>query len=225
MPNLLLGQSQVIALDSSSIEHREFDSEKISKYQKQRAYNYDNNPKYEQNVFRRLWYNFWQKVRERLGEETLSTTWQIIQYLLILIAFALLLNFMLKSSKTSMFKKGDTSPDFDKKIMESQSGEESIQNMILAAEKEEDYSNAIRYLFLKVLKKLNEEDLIKWKDFKTNSQYAKEIKVPEISNEFEDLSHVFEYVVYGEFELEKGKYLQYKNEFESLYDKLEMVKV
>lgn len=229
---LLLGLSfynvvgqQIIPIDTSRIELREFDQDNIKTFAEQRVYNFDKNPKYEQNIIRKLWYSFLQKIRDRLGEDTLNVSWKIFQILVILAAMLILFNFLMKSNKTRVFKKGDTSPDFDANLLQSQDAEDNIKNLIADAEKDGDYARAVRFQFLNTLRGLDQNDIISWQDYKTNSEYTREIRDQDIKRPFENLSHIFEYVVYGEFEIEEEKYQSYKASFAAFESQIDLEKV
>lgn len=65
-----------------------------------------------------------------------------------------------------------------------------------------DTKLGMRYLFLKMLQKLDVKQHIKFGADKTNIVYAKEMK-PELRNDFSSLSLYFEYIWYGNFEITK----------------------
>lgn len=56
----------------------------------------------------------------------------------------------------------------------------------------------IRYQFLYALWLLNEKHLVSWRKDKTNSNYAKELRIhPDVQNEFVDIAHFYEMIWYG----------------------------
>ena len=77
-----------------------------------------------------------------------------------------------------------------------------------------DYRSAVRYQFLSVLKKLSDKKLINWNPEKTNKDYVAELKVPHLKSEFSDLSYIFEYVWYGEFNIDEQSYQKFKNQYQ-----------
>ncbi|MEI7487385.1 MAG: hypothetical protein WCJ72_08235 [Chryseobacterium sp.] len=54
-----------------------------------------------------------------------------------------------------------------------------------------------------MLKKLSDKKSINWNPEKTNKDYVTELKVPNLKNEFSNLSYIFEYVWYGEFSIDE----------------------
>ncbi|MET3535681.1 DUF4129 domain-containing protein [Chryseobacterium limigenitum] len=82
-------------------------------------------------------------------------------------------------------------------------------------EREGDYRSAIRYQFLFVLKKLSDKKSINWNPEKTNKDYVTELKVPNLKNEFSNLSYIFEYVWYGEFSIDEQGYQKFKAQYQA----------
>jgi len=76
-----------------------------------------------------------------------------------------------------------------------------------------DYRSAVRYHFLFVLKKLSDKKLINWNPEKTNKDYTVELKAEHLKNDFYNLSYIFDYVWYGEFEIDENSYQKYKSQF------------
>lgn len=86
---------------------------------------------------------------------------------------------------------------------------------ISAFERSKDYRSAIRYHFLYLLKKLSDKKLIIWNPEKTNKDYTAELKALKVKNEFYNLSYIFDYVWYGEFNIEEESYLKFKEQYQS----------
>lgn len=84
---------------------------------------------------------------------------------------------------------------------------------ILEFENRKEFRYAIRYHFLYILKKLSDKKLIEWNGEKTNQDYLKELKSESQRNLFSEMIHVFEYVWYGEFEINEMDYIKLKNKF------------
>lgn len=60
----------------------------------------------------------------------------------------------------------------------------------------------VRYYYLWVLKKLSETDIINFIPEKTNSDYYNEIQSEKIKTDFKYVSYLYNYIWYGEFELD-----------------------
>lgn len=89
--------------------------------------------------------------------------------------------------------------DFEKLIKESiESGEKRI---------------AIRYYYLWLLKIMAKNHYIEWDIEKTNTDYLYEIKNPVHKEEFTYLSYLYNYIWYGEFEIDEASFIKAENQF------------
>jgi hypothetical protein len=90
--------------------------------------------------------------------------------------------------------------DFEKLIRETlQSGEKRL---------------AIRYYYLWLLKVLSEKEIIEWDVEKTNSDYLYEIRNQKLKHNFGYLSHIYNYIWYGEFGIDEATFDKAKAIFE-----------
>ncbi|WP_163409665.1 DUF4129 domain-containing protein [Flavobacterium ajazii] len=89
--------------------------------------------------------------------------------------------------------------DFEKLIKESiEAGEKRV---------------AIRYYYLWLLKIMAKNHYIEWDIEKTNTDYLYEIKSPVHKEEFTYLSYLYNYIWYGEFEIDETSFLKVENQF------------
>jgi hypothetical protein len=89
--------------------------------------------------------------------------------------------------------------DFEKLIKESiEAGERRI---------------AIRYYYLWLLKVMAQNNYIEWDIEKTNSDYLYELYNPAHKEEFTYLSYLYNYIWYGEFEIDDAKFRKTENRF------------
>lgn len=73
----------------------------------------------------------------------------------------------------------------------------------------------IRYYYLWLLKKMSEKHLIVWDVEKTNSDYLYELQNQSQKDDFAYLSYLYNYIWYGEFELDQATFEKAKNAFET----------
>lgn len=68
------------------------------------------------------------------------------------------------------------------------------------------FRKATRLLYLKALRELQERSLIQWRREKTNRQYLRELKRRDLKPLFQDITFIFEYIWYGEFQVDKDHF-------------------
>ncbi|MGM8360310.1 DUF4129 domain-containing protein [Flavobacterium sp. ARAG 55.4] len=89
-----------------------------------------------------------------------------------------------------------------------------FENLIKDTLKSGEKRLAIRYYYLWLLKKMSEKNVIDWNPEKTNSDYLYEIKNESIRNDFGYVSYLYNYIWYGEFDLDEITFEKAKKTFE-----------
>ncbi len=74
---------------------------------------------------------------------------------------------------------------------------------------------AIRYYYLWLLKIMAQNNYIEWDIEKTNSDYLYEIQQPSHREEFTYLSYLYNYIWYGEFEIDETTFVKAENRFKN----------
>ena len=88
-----------------------------------------------------------------------------------------------------------------------------FKNLISEAEGNSNYRLAIRYYYLWLLKKLTIAEIIDYDVEKTNNDYKNEIKTPHVQEEFAYTSYLYNYIWYGEFDVNDAEFSKAKTAF------------
>ena len=88
-----------------------------------------------------------------------------------------------------------------------------FKQLITEAEKDNNYRLAIRYYYLWLLKGLTSAELIEYDVEKTNSDYFNEIASKSIKDEFSYTSYLYNYIWYGEFDVNEQQFNKAKTAF------------
>ena len=188
--------------DNYAIKERFFDGEKMGSYKEQEAFNYDKlSPK--PNPIEQFLFWLSQKIDDALGSKTSENIWFFLKYILILIALYIVLKTFLKVDINRLFFKQQQQTKMQLKHGELAENIHEIDFEILIAEAvaKKMYRLAVRLYYLQTLKKLSDNDLIHWQINKTNVDYMEEMQTKALHKEFRHLTHWFDYVWYGNFEL------------------------
>lgn len=85
-----------------------------------------------------------------------------------------------------------------------------------------DFRTAIRIQFIKILQYLSAEKHIKWEPDKTNRNYLREIKEPQLTDIFSQTAHIYEWVWYGNTHVTLQDYQRLKQPFEHFFKKVDV---
>lgn len=174
--------------------------------------------------------SFWQKLLRKIdkilqsifGETVFTKSGNIAGILIrifaiILVGFLLyfIIKYLIGKDGNFIFGKKNKKVIINDEELHENIHEINFPESIAKFEREGDYRSAVRYQFLFVLKKLSDKKSINWNPEKTNKDYVTELKVPNLKNEFSNLSYIFEYVWYGEFSIDEQSYQKFKAQYQA----------
>ncbi|MEM0931136.1 MAG: hypothetical protein AAGJ12_01635 [Bacteroidota bacterium] len=224
IPLFILGNPQ--SKDSLSVSYdtdsklmeRGFDGDLSQKYQGD-AFNYETKTGESQNLLLRALRWFFNGLGDIFGVDVPPSTLVILEYLIYVLMAALviylLVRFFINEKFSSIFTKKATS------LLDLDLSEKHIENLDLDALMEDalknkDYRLAVRYQFLKVLKRLSQKELIDWHFEKTNSDYLKELRETRLKTTFKEVSYLYEHIWYGENTINRHQYEKTDDRFNAL---------
>jgi hypothetical protein len=88
-----------------------------------------------------------------------------------------------------------------------------FKDLISTAEQNNNYRLAIRYYYLWLLKGLTNAEIIEYDVQKTNSDYFNEIASKQVKDEFSYTSYLYNYIWYGEFDVNEQEFSKAKTAF------------
>lgn len=210
---LLAQNDSIVRYDTSDIDPIEFSEEDFDSYKQDSAFNYE-----EVETDNTWWtnitnwfYNVLRRFFEWIfgvgnAEGYLAVFLEILPYLLLALFLYLVIRFFVKSNMQGMGKNRKNpnvvSLSEDEHIIKN----EDIQQLIKNALAEQNYRLAIRYYYLYILQLLSEREMIDWQQQKTNDDYLSELSESALKNEFGKATLLYDYVWYGEFDLDQSRY-------------------
>lgn len=204
--------AEALSPDTASvINPRTFDPEAIAEASEDYAFQEENENS--------AWNKFMRAISEFLYDAMTSSS-ESGNYIYITIGIIFLLIaafYIMKMQKLWLFADNDEKDKyFETEILKENIHEMDFDKLINEAESKERYNVAVRLLFLKLLKQLNDGNVISWEPNKTNREYYYEIKPGVLRNEYDKVSDYFERVWYGEYFITEGIYKRIKPDFISL---------
>lgn len=212
LPAWISAQQKVIN-DTAKVSVRKFSPAAINSYKKDPAYQYDQLIEPPESAWDRFWEWFWGKIGAMLSSET---GWAVFQTVLIVLASAILLFFVLKLSGMTnggLFGKENKADKLGYLISDDDIHTVDFESAIEKAINDGNYRFAVRLLYLQSLKKLADLGLINWQINKTNVTYLRELYGNRLYDNFNNLTLQFENNWYGDVPIEENEFLQVKNQF------------
>lgn len=146
-------------------------------------------------------------INNLLGRVAESGMLSIVVLLIIVVVICLIvLKLIGVDYRTLLGKKELDKSDID--IYTENVHEMNFDALISNALRNKDYRLAVRFLYLKNLKQMSDKDIIEWSSHKTNYSYQYEIQNSLLRSKFLETTLIFDYVWYGEFELDEGKFTE-----------------
>lgn len=219
--------TQELQKDTSTLSPITLDEDQI------RAYKNDDDFDYVEAILEDNWWtNFKQWISNVLnslfdwlgnGEEAvgfLGTMLQILLYLFIMgLVLLLVWAFSKMDSGQLLFQKKQTAQAFmsdDEELIK----HEDIQSLIDKAIASGNYRLAVRFYYLLALQKMSGKELIDWQAQKTNHEYIYEVKDVGIRNQFRLVTDIYDYIWYGNFEVDEQSFEKAQSTFVTLTERL-----
>lgn len=141
--------------------------------------------------------------------------WSLAIFFVLFIIYRLFLAEGVFQRKTKSLKNAEAA--VEEEVITSES---DFDELIKQALKNGSFRLAVRYQYLRTLHKLADKNMLELAPDKTNYQYVREIASSQHQNEFASLTLSYEYVWYGEFEINQDTYRKIDQGFTDLNQKI-----
>lgn len=218
---------QELQKDTSTLSPVTLDQDQIREYQNDEEFNYvEALP--EDNWWTRFkqWVNnTWNSfIRWLLGSDEVSGFWgtflRLLPYILVIGLVILLIWVFLKMDTGDLLlEKRQTAQAFmsdDEELIK----HDDIQSLIDKAITDHNYRLAVRFYYLLALQKMSGKELIDWQVQKTNREYIYEVKDNSIRKQFRHVTDIYDYIWYGNFEVDAQAFEKAQSSFVTLTNKL-----
>ena len=207
-----------VVFDDSHINLKSF-SEDLSQKYKGKDFNYNETDGQAQNLLGRAISWFFQQLEKLFGVDLSPEAYDIVEFLVYLLLTIFIGYFIIKlllGNRASSFFTRKTATVNPLTIDEEHIENINLDTFISDALAQKNYRLALRYMYLKALKELSYNNIISWHFEKTNSDYHNEIEDPLVKDNFKKVSYLYDYVWYGEFDLDEIGFTNAQKEFDRL---------
>jgi len=201
---LLVCQYQLSAAVNDTV-NRKLSRSELNQLQESDNYkaivNYKKKVKTDEN-----WLKAWlfKSLAYLFGNRISLTFFNLLPYIIVIIAFTLIILKFSNIQLNSIFHRNPKELRQNKILEEPDNIEEfPIEKLLKQANQQQDYKLMIRYSYLLILKILHEKGLIDWQKYKSNYDYIFEMKSQNNADVFSSITRSYEYVWYGEFNINK----------------------
>ncbi|GAA0872259.1 hypothetical protein GCM10009117_14060 [Gangjinia marincola] len=213
-----------VSYDKTEVNPLAFDQDDLERYRSSSDFDYMEQIEPADDFFTSLfrWINnTWDKFMNWLFDGVeLNGFWSLIvrslPYILIAGLLALIVYLFIRFNPGEAIKRDQELPQVflsdDDKIIQSR----NIDDLIAQALKQKNYRLAVRYYYLRMLQQLKEKELIQYEAQKTNADYAVELAQSTIYPSFRDLTKIYDYTWYGNFEVGETEYHVARTKFNQL---------
>ncbi len=212
--------SAVVQYEQSTVlPERNFDKQKLAEAKANPAFKYDLTRKVEEpSLLDKILYKIISFIISVLFNPTGSAE-SILFYIICTALIVGLIFVILRMNAVGIFSRSKVNKknglDFSESIEDINALD--FDKLIDEAVKAGMYRRAVRLYYLKSLKQLSDRSLISWEINKTNRDYLYELKTPALRSGFEAITYVYEYVWYGNTELDAEKFYKVKSTFHQFY--------
>ncbi len=125
-----------------------------------------------------------------------------------------LINQLMGGELIYVFKKNNSKDGFSLGIEQEELESTDYDQLLKQAILEQDFHAATRFGYLIALKRLTQNEIISWGLQKTNLDYLKELQGHFLRPDFEVLTTYYEFVEYGDFEIDKSQFEAFQSTFD-----------
>lgn len=191
--------------DTVAVRDVRYDPAAIAALQASPDYDYDRSLHVENLWWDRLMRWLQEMLRKVFGSKAGSVVFSNLHWAVLIIAVILLVLFLRKRLFHSVFTPEAGTP---RQVMAIEEDIEKLDldRLLAKAEREGNWRTALRYQYLKVLRRLIDEGRIEWQPRYTDRDYLRQLKEPVERASFSEISFLFKWAWYGNAPMDEARY-------------------
>jgi len=208
--------------DKSNLVQKKFDTKNLDNYKNDKDFNYQEDfENTTPSFFERVFYWFVRQLSRFLewifgvkyAKGILASILSALPYIIVGIVLFLLLKFFLKVTSNNIVVNSKNKPTILINEEEELIKNKDINKLINQAIQHKNYRLAVRYYYLNILKQLEHKEFIIWEQQKTNEDYIREIQQQNIKKSFVNLTRLYDFVWYGNFQINENEFGRVESDF------------
>lgn len=211
--------STVQVVDSSDVTSRSFEEASLDRFREHPDFQYS-----EQQLDLTWWQRLKQWVRYKIAElMSREGSWSLLKNTILVLGVAVLIYLIMKllgMDATSIFLRKPqavvSEPSGRMENLHAIDFDHELQDAITSG----NYRLAVRMLYLACLRKLSDRQMVEWLPAKTNTAYVDELRGTPLEASFRQLTRQFEYIWYGDFRIDRQRFMQLHEAFRQFDEEL-----
>ena len=214
----LFSQSN-IRYDSSEVEIKMPEENKIIKFQNDKDFIYEENPETPVSILDKIKYWLWSLLLKFFSDTGVAP---YIRYTIIGIVATFFIVKLFKTNIRAVFYNPKKRIKIEHELLDEDLNKLNIDKLLDDSIKNKEFRKAVRYLFLKTLKILIATELINKRIDKTNNEFVLELKNSKYIKEFKELVSFYEYGWYGNFNISQEQFLMIREKYDLFLKKIDL---
>lgn len=211
--------------DSSEVNLRLIDSDRLSEYRSDPSFHYDERPELSESLIDLIITELFKILDGVMEGETSGTVVRVIFLLLLMGAVLLVMNQILKGNIKNAFYGKQSAEEVRFRRDPLKVSEEDLDDLIEQAANSGNYREAVRLIYHKALQDLSRSGQIEWAVNKTNQDYICETEPHPASEPLRKLTRIYDYTEYGDFYIDSNGLKGVKEIYGRLSNVLEIKQV
>lgn len=191
--------------DTVAVRQARFDSAAVALLQANPEYDYDRSLHVQNLLWDRLKRWLQEMLRKIFGSKAGSMVFSNLHWGILAAAVVLLLIFLRKRLFHNVFSAEVGNPR-QVTAIEEDIEKLDLDRLLAKAESEGNWRTALRYQYLKVLRRLIDEGRIEWQPRYTDREYLRQLKDPAERASFSEVSFLFKWAWYGNAPMDEARY-------------------
>lgn len=209
---LSFAQEYVQFYDTSAHSIHAFDRELIEERASEAEFDYEVEEIEQPNLIERFISWLLRKLFSNVQPRDVRNIYNVLVWIVGIIALVIFVFYLRKLQRTRLLNRNDVNLN-QVQFLDFEGSEKDLDTAWKIAEEEENYTLAMRLLYIKCLHHLREKEIILWKKEKTNGDYLKELESRWEFTPLSRLSKLFAYSQYGGYTINAPEYLEAKELF------------
>lgn len=203
---LFFSEGRIAVVQNSGAQMKQFDKEKIEQFRESGDFEYVEAKPKTTSLLQRFLRFLNNLINKFFAAATGTPLGRVLLYIALFILLMIALVKIFSLNVNDVFRGTADKGALGFEMLEEDIEKLDLEALLKSALDKTDYRLAVRVVYLKALRSLNEAQLVTWESGKTNHDYLLELRSEQLRQPFDSLCYYFDYAWYGEFDVNEDTY-------------------